>query len=82
MGKLIDLFVTYRFLKLLTTLTSIKTDAYKLGIIDKDGHRILKKEFYIKTTGRTCNNTTKKCIHNFTQTSLQYQKIIQQSARS
>ena len=41
MGSAIDLFVTYRFLKLLTTPFN-KTDAYKLGIIDKNGHRILK----------------------------------------
>ena len=41
MGSAIDLFVTYRFLKLLTTELK-KTDAYKLGIIDDKGHRILK----------------------------------------
>src|SRR6056300_1432628 len=33
MGRAIDLFVTYRFIKLLTTPFE-KTDAYKLGIID------------------------------------------------
>ena len=38
MGRAVDLFVTYRFLKLLTTPFE-KTDAFKLGIIDKDGHR-------------------------------------------
>ena len=42
MGRAIDLFVTYRFLKLLTTPFN-KTDAYKFGIIDKDGNRIKKK---------------------------------------
>ena len=36
MGRAIDLFVTYRFIKLLTTPFE-KTEAYKLGIIDKDG---------------------------------------------
>ena len=41
MGSAIDLFVSYRFLKLLTTEFK-KTDAYKLGIIDDKGHRILK----------------------------------------
>ena len=41
MGRAIDLFVTYRFLKLLTTPFK-KTDAFKLGIIDAKGHRILK----------------------------------------
>jgi len=39
MGRAIDLFVTYRFLKLLTTPFE-KTDAYKLGIIDEKGNRI------------------------------------------
>ncbi|MAG25892.1 hypothetical protein CMI47_09975 [Candidatus Pacearchaeota archaeon] len=40
MGRAIDLFVTYRFLKLLVTPFE-KQDAYKLGIIDKNGNRIL-----------------------------------------
>ena len=39
MGRAVDLFVTYRFLKLLTTPFE-KTDAYKFGIIDANGHRI------------------------------------------
>ena len=39
MGRAIDLFVTYRFLKLLTTPFN-KTDAYKFGIIDEKGNRI------------------------------------------
>ena len=39
MGRAIDLFVTYRFLRLLTTPFE-DTDAFKLGIIDKDGNRI------------------------------------------
>mgnify|MGYP000932390451 CR=1 FL=1 len=41
MGRAIDLFVTYRFLKLLTTPFE-KTDAFKLGIIDEKGNRIKK----------------------------------------
>jgi len=41
MGRAIDLFVTYRFLKLLTTPFS-KTDAFTLGIIDADGNRVKK----------------------------------------
>ena len=40
MGRAIDLFVTYRFIKLLVTPFE-KTEAYKLGIIDKDGNRIM-----------------------------------------
>jgi hypothetical protein len=38
MGRAIDLFVTYRFIKLLVTPFE-KTEAFKLGIIDKDGNR-------------------------------------------
>ena len=41
MGRAVDLFVTYRFLKLLTTPFE-KMDAYRLGIIDENGNRILK----------------------------------------
>ena len=41
MGRAIDLFVTYRFLKILTTPFE-KMDAYKLGIIDEKGNRIKK----------------------------------------
>jgi len=41
MGRAIDLFVTYRFLKLLTTPFE-KTDAFKFGIIDEKGNRIKK----------------------------------------
>jgi len=39
MGRAIDLFVTYRFLRLLTTPFK-DTDAYKLGVIDDKGNRI------------------------------------------
>ena len=42
MGRAVDLFVTYRFLKLLTTPFE-KTEAYKKGIIDKDGNRVMKQ---------------------------------------
>ena len=40
MGRAIDLFVTYRFIKLLVTPFE-KTDAYKLAVIDKNGNRIM-----------------------------------------
>ena len=42
MGRAIDLFVTYRFIKLLVTPFE-KTDAYKLGIIDENAYTILHK---------------------------------------
>jgi hypothetical protein len=47
MGRAIDLFVTYRFIKLLTQPFE-KTDAFKLGIIDKDGNRLPKKLYTIE----------------------------------
>jgi len=40
MGRAIDLFVTYRFIKLLVTPFE-KTEAFKLGIIDKTGNRVM-----------------------------------------
>ena len=40
MGRAIDLFVTYRFIKLLVTPFN-DTDAFKLGIIDEDGNRVM-----------------------------------------
>ena len=40
MGRAIDLFLTYRFIKLLVTPFE-KQEAYKLGVIDKNGNRIL-----------------------------------------
>ena len=42
MGRAIDLFVTYRFIKLLVTPFN-KTDAFKLGIIDEKGARMTEK---------------------------------------
>jgi len=39
MGRAIDLFVTYRFIKLLVTPFE-DTPAFKLGIIDKNGNRV------------------------------------------
>ena len=39
MGRAIDLFVTYRFIKLLVTPFE-KQEAYKLGIIDAKGNRV------------------------------------------
>jgi hypothetical protein len=43
MGSAIDLFVAYRFLRILTTPFE-KTDAYKFGIIDEKGNRIRKEK--------------------------------------
>ena len=57
MGRAIDLFVTYRFLKLLTTPFE-KVDAYKFGIIDKQGKRIKKPN----CLRRNLWNTSKKKV--------------------
>ena len=43
MGRAIDLFVTYRFLRLLTTPFEDTDPDYKLGIIDEKGNRIMQK---------------------------------------
>ena len=48
MNRLVNVFVIYKFLKLLV-LPFEKTDAYKLGIIDKDGN-YLKKQRDLKTS--------------------------------
>ena len=43
-----DIFIAYKFIKILSTPWE-KTDAYKLGIIDKDGN-YLKKQRDLKTS--------------------------------
>ena len=53
MGRAIDLFVTYRFIKLLTTPFE-KTDAFKMGIIDKDGKK--NPDFNTNSTHGTIGN--------------------------
>ena len=52
MGRAIDLFVTYRFIKLLVTPFE-KTEAFKLGIIDEKGKRALEPGTNKPTTLRT-----------------------------
>ena len=47
MGRAIDLFVTYRFLRLLTTPFK-DTDAFKLGIIDEKGKVLIKNKDFKK----------------------------------
>lgn len=61
MGRAIDLFVTYRFVKLLTTPFE-KTDAFKMGIIDKDGFRT-KKVLY-KQTEQSAYTVLHKLVFN------------------
>jgi len=61
MGRAIDLFVTYRFLKLLTTPFN-QTDAFKLGIIDEKGNRIKKP----KSTRPAVDLTTTELKNSYT----------------
>ena len=62
MGRAIDLFVTYRFIRLLTT-PFVKTDAYKLGIIDENGNRIAGKKLY-KQTEQSAYTVLHKLVFN------------------
>ena len=67
MGTAIDLFVTYRFIKLLVTPFN-KTEAYKLGIIDDKGIR----QVCLEQINKTLNNKREKCIYSSSQVSIQY----------
>ena len=61
MGRAIDLFVTYRFVKLLTTPLE-KTDAYTMGIIDKDGFRT--KKILYKQSEQNAYTVVHKLVFN------------------
>ena len=61
MGRAIDLFVTYRFVKLLTTPFE-KTDAYKMGIIDNDGFRT--KKILYKQSEQSAYTVLHKLVFN------------------
>ena len=50
--RAIDLLITYRIIKLLTTPFE-KQDAYRLGIIDKNG-KVLRKTKELKTGKESC----------------------------
>ena len=63
MGRAIDLFVTYRFLKLLTTPFE-KTEAYKLGIIDDNGNRIMQKVLLKKGLSQEVSKKLSKIIRD------------------
>ena len=65
MGRAIDLFVTYRFIRLLRhRLKRVMT--YKLGIIDKDGNR----------TDMKLATANEKNAYGSSQTSIQYQETV------
>ena len=69
MGTAIDLFVTYRFIKLLVTPFN-KTEAFKLGIIDDKGIRQVVPGTNKPT--KLFNDKREKCIHSSSQVSIQY----------
>ena len=78
MGRAIDLFVTYRFIKLLVTPFD-KTEAYKLGIIDAKGNRVMPPPKNGVRQTRLQNlfaQQREECIYHFAQTSFQYQENI------
>tara|TARA_Y100001972_G_scaffold22877_1_gene27419 strand:- start:97 stop:687 length:591 start_codon:yes stop_codon:yes gene_type:complete len=60
MGRAIDLLITYRVIKMLTTPFD-RTEAYKLGIIDKNG-KVLRKSKELKTPKEKDNYTL---LHRF-----------------
>ena len=60
MGRAIDLFVTYRFIKLLVTPFK-DTDAFKLGIIDEKGNRVMPSPIAgVRQTKPKALNTTEE----------------------
>ena len=60
MGRAIDLLITYRVIKMLVTPFE-KTEAYKLGIIDKNG-KVLRKARTL-STAKEKDNYTLSLIH-------------------
>ena len=63
MGRAVDLFVVYRFLKLLVTPWK-KQEAYKLGIIDKDGKALKKARDLTKESERESFTLLHRLVFN------------------
>ena len=63
MGRAVDLFVTYRFLKLLVTPWH-KQEAFKLGIIDKDGKALKKARDLGKESERAAFTLLHRLVFN------------------
>ena len=63
MSRAVDLFVTYRFLKLLVTPWK-KQDAYKLGIIDDKGKNLIKSKDFEKEEQRTAYTLLHRLVFN------------------
>jgi len=63
MSRAIDLFVTYRFLKLLVTPWK-KQEAYKLGIIDANGKNLIKSRDFEREDQRTAFTLLHRLVFN------------------
>ena len=63
MSRAIDLFVTYRFLKLLVTPWN-KQEAYKLGIIDGKGKTLIKSRDFTKDDQRQAFTLLHRLVFN------------------
>ena len=63
MGRAVDLFVVYRFLKLLVTPWE-KQEAYKLGIIDKNGKALKKARDLGTETERSAFTLLHRLVFN------------------
>ena len=63
MSRAIDLFVTYRFLKLLVTPWK-KQEAYKLGIIDANGKNLIKSSKFEKEEQRAAFTLLHRLVFN------------------
>ena len=63
MSRAIDLFVTYRFLKLLVTPWK-KQEAYKLGIIDDNGKNLIKSRDFEREDQRTAFTLLHRLVFN------------------
>ena len=63
MSRAVDLFVTYRFLKLLVTPWK-KQEAYKLGIIDAKGKNLIKSKYFEKEEQRAAFTLLHRLVFN------------------
>ena len=63
MSRAVDLFVTYRFLKLLVTPWE-KQEAYKEGIIDKNGKTLIKAKDFTKESQRAAFTLLHRLVFN------------------
>ena len=63
MSRAVDLFVTYRFLKLLVTPWE-KQEAYKEGIIDKNGKTLIKARDLTKESQRAAFTLLHRLVFN------------------